>query len=541
MRMLFVLLFLMSFQTGLFSQELTIVERTGKVTFQSSQNTYVGFEETEGIKQNDTLFVKKGDIFLPAMRVSFISSRSCAGPLTGNATLKVGDRLIARVKVFLAKPEEKTASVKKENKAELNLKKPDEVMPRVKSPLKQGEAAMLTGRFSIQSYSSFSNLPGVINTQRWRYTLSSESKNLWGSDIDFSNYITFSYNTQEWKKTKNNIGNSIRFYDFSLQYYLTGSLHMRAGRYINPKISSISSIDGLQLEKKWDNYYGGLVAGSRPDFSNFGYNIKLFESGAYFGRSDTLQRGVMNNTIAFFNQTNNFKTDRRYLYFQHDDYIFTNLNLFLSSEIDLYKRERGQGKNAISLTSLYFMSRYSPVGWMALSLSYDARKNVIYYETFRNIADSLFDKETRQGIRGGITLRPFSTVLMGLDAGYRFEKNDIRPSRNFSGYLSWASVPLLGLTVSLNGTNLISSYVEGFMYGGTIYKDLFNSLLSASLGYRRVEYTFTSVKNKLREDIISADLSLLVMKNIYLITSYEGEFASLNTSGRVLIEVSSRF
>lgn len=540
MKMLFILLFLMSQKVCLFSQTLTTEERAGKVTFQSSQNTYAGFESTEGIKQNDTLFIKKDNAYLPAVRVSFISSRSCAGPPIGNVVLKPGDELIARVKVISEKPEERTGNVKEGNI--IQVQKSEDEKSGAITPLKAGQQeTMLTGRISLQSYSSFSNLPGSINTQRWRYTLSSEAKNLWGSDLYFSSYMTFSYNTREWKKTRNNIGNSLRVYDFSLQYDLTSSLHMRAGRYINPKISSISSIDGLQAEKKWDSYYGGLVAGSRPDFANFGYNIKLFEAGAYFGRSDTLQRGVMNNTLAFFNQTNNFKTDRRFLYFQHDNYIFTDLNFFLSSEIDLYKREQGQAKNALSLTSLYFMSRYSPMRWLSLSLSYDARKNVIYYETFRNIADSLFDKETRQGVRGGIMLRPFSTVFMGFDAGYRFEKNDIRPSRNFSGYLSWASVPLLDMTISLNGTNLVSSYVEGFMYGGTLYKDLFNSLLSASLGYRRVEYTFISVTDKLREDILSVDLSLLMMKNIYLITSYEGEFSSRNTSGRVLIEVSSRF
>ncbi|MEI7812223.1 MAG: hypothetical protein WCJ01_07335 [Ignavibacteria bacterium] len=516
---------------------MKIEERSGKVTYQSSQNTYVEFKETEGIKQGDTLYIN----YQPAMIVSYISSHSCAGTVIGKSSVKIGDVLIARVKINVT-----TAAIK-ENKSDPipgNKNVTDEAISipgKNTRKTKMDKVNVINGKFSVQSYSSFSNYPGSINTQRWRYSISSETKNILGSSLSFSNYLTFSYNASEWEKVRNSIGSNIRVYDLSLQYDLTKSTHIQAGRYINPKISSISSIDGLQIEQKWSKYYAGFVAGSRPDFSNFGYNLKLFEAGAYAGRSDTLLNGIMNNTLAFFNQTNDSKTDRRFLYFQHDNYIMSNVNFFVSSEIDMYKKEKGVDINSPSLTSLYVISRYSPLRWLSFSLSYDARKSVVYYETFKSFYDSLFVNETRQGIRGGISLRPVNNLYIGFDAGSRSEKSDLKPSRNYSGFLSYSGVPVLNLDLSLNASQITGSYLDALLYGISFSRDIFAGHLYATGGYRRAEYSFYSVNDKQIQNILSLDLSILLTKNLYLITSYEGVFEKTNSNSRALIEISSRF
>jgi hypothetical protein len=53
---------------------------------------------------------------------------------------------------------------------------------------------------------------------------------------------------------------------------------------------------------------------------------------------------------------------------------------------------------------------------ISFSLSYDARKNVIYYQTFRNSIDSIIENETRQGFRIGMNIRPFNNLFIGLNA-----------------------------------------------------------------------------------------------------------------------------
>ena len=98
---IFLRLFLFSFLihgSALFSQQFHNVEKTGKITYVSSQNVYVQFENTDGIKVGDTLFVKKNNL-IPSIIIKFISSTSCAGELIKNTNLKVGDKLIAIAKI----------------------------------------------------------------------------------------------------------------------------------------------------------------------------------------------------------------------------------------------------------------------------------------------------------------------------------------------------------------------------------------------------------------------------------------------------------
>ena len=70
-------------------------EALGKVTYISSQNIYVQFENTSGILQGDTLYTKVKKKLHPAIKVNFISTRSCAGAPINSDNLKIGDQLYA--------------------------------------------------------------------------------------------------------------------------------------------------------------------------------------------------------------------------------------------------------------------------------------------------------------------------------------------------------------------------------------------------------------------------------------------------------------
>ena len=91
--------------------------------------------------------------------------------------------------------------------------------------------------------------------------------------------------------------------------------------------------------------------------TDFTFNAKLPQFGAYVVRNEQIKNGIASTTIAIAEQMNDFKTDRRFLYFQHNNSLIKNLNIFLSSEIDLYEKIDSQPSNQFSLTSLYFSAR----------------------------------------------------------------------------------------------------------------------------------------------------------------------------------------
>ncbi len=515
------------------------VERTGTVTYKSSQNVYVKFESTDGILTGDTLFQKINSRLVPAMIVKFISSKSVAGETINNLELKIDDKLIA---VTEREIPDKVAEENNTAGLTIPLAKEGEVKnePHENQIQIKERKSTLKGRFSVQSYSNISNSIYFADNQRWRYTFSLNAKNISGSKLSFSNYMSFAYRADQWADLRNNFGRSLRIYDLALNYDFDETTSLWVGRYLNMKISNISSIDGMQFQRGFDRNYVGIVAGSRPNFTDLGFNLKLFEYGAYIGRDDSLGSGYMSNTLAFFEQTNDFKTDRRFIYFQHSNSILSNTNLFISSEMDLFKMISGVKKYEFQLTSLFASLRYSPLRAVSFSLSYDARKNVIYYETYKNFIDSVFENETRQGFNLRMNIKPAKYVYVGLSAGYRYQKNDLKPARNFGGYISYSQIPLIEITPTLSYTKLITSYIDGGDAGLRLSRNIGNNF-DLSLYYRNTQYKFYSSIGSLNQNSISVDLSTILFRPVFVTVSYEGIFESTATSGRVLLDLTTRF
>ena len=200
--------------------------------------------------------------------------------------------------------------------------------------------------------------------------------------------------------------------------------------------------------------------------------------------------GPMQNSIAIFQQSNHGSTDRRFLYFQHNNNIVNNLYFFFSSEIDLFKLQNNKAQSDFSLTSLYLSTQYTPVRLLTINLSYDARRSVIYYETFKNLYDSLFENQLRQGLRLSFFIRPLTGLFLNLGGGYSFQKGDVKPSRNFNVSVTKSNIPFIDISASLTFNRIFSNYQIGSVYGINFNKYIpFNST-SVSAGVSKLHYNF---------------------------------------------------
>ncbi len=522
---------------NLFATSYEKIEKVGTVTYKSSQNVYVKFENTEGIAQGDTLYSKTNNQLIPAVLVQFISTKSVAGEPVGSIDLKTDDKVYAIIEKEIADavPEQETVT----NPVPTSNNGTEGSIVRNTRTGKQIEPS-ISGRFSVQSYTNISNSPYFTDNQRWRYSFALRAKNIGGSRLSFSDYMTFAYRADQWSRVHENFGRNLRIYDLAINYDFDSKTTLWLGRHLNRKISNISSIDGLQFETGISDNYVGVIAGSRPNYTDLGFNLKLFEYGIYIGREDSLSTGYMNNTVAFFEQTNEFKTDRRFLYFQHSNSLLPDINLFLSTEVDMFKQLSGVKKNEFQLTSLFASVRYSPSRIISFSLNYDARKNVIYYETFKTFIDSLFENATRQGFNARINIRPVNRMTLGLTGGYRFQKSDIKPARNFGGYLTYSRIPSVEITPTLSYTKLITSYTEGGVAGLRLSRS-FGNYFDLSVYYRNTQYKFYSTIGNLDQNSVSVDLSTYLLNPVFLSLSYEGIFEKTSTSGRILLDLTTRF
>lgn len=514
---------------------------TGKVSFISTQNIYVKFTSTSGISAGDTLFKSADGKIIPVLKVTNLSSSSCVCTSISAVNVTVSDEIIARRKISTAKPAEK--AVERITKEIPKQGVPADSTKRQYNPdiLKQ----KISGSLSAYSYSGFSNISST-NSTRFRYTFTLNARNIGNSRFSFENYISFNHKTGDWNAVKSDIFNALKIYTLAGRYDFNKTTHITLGRTINSKISSIGAMDGLQFEKSINKFSVGAVAGFRPDYTNYGFDGKLLQYGGYLSYNSVNAGSYNESSIAFMEQMNNMKTDRRFVYFQHSNSLIKNLYFFSTFEVDLYKVKTdtnnvSKSQNTFNLTGLYLSLRYRMTPKLSFTGSYDARKNVIYYETFKTFIDRVLESEMRQSLRLQADYRITGNLSFGIQSGYRFLRSDPHPSKNAYGYLTYYQIPGVNISVTLSGTYLTSSYINSKIAGVSITRDFFSGKFQTGVGYRYVNYRYP--ENQLTEIQNIPEMSLYwqFSRTMSFSMNYEGTFDKQSKYNMVYLQIRKRF
>jgi hypothetical protein len=528
--------------SAIYGQETT--ETTdGRVSYVASGNIYVKFRTTDGISPGDTLYGKSNGNIVPLLIVNSLSSMSCVCTPVANSNPAVADAVFARPKKT-SRTVMKNATVSPLTSSSQDNQNSGLVS---QAPAKTGELKQrITGSVSANGYSDFSNTT-ASNSQRLRYNLNLDARNIANSKFSFETYTSFRHKIGDWSEVKNDIFSALKIYSLALAYEPTKSTRISIGRRINPRLSNIGASDGVQVDQKFGNFGIGVLAGTRPDYSNYGFNSKLLQYGGYLGFSTNKESRFSETSVAFMQQMNGSNIDRRFVYFQHSDNIIKNLYVFGTVEADLYKvsvdTSTGTSKTSgsPSLTSMYMSLRYRFSDRFSLSGSYDARRNVIYYETYKNYLDRLLEDQMRQGYRLQMNLRLARSLSLGLQGGYRWLKSDPKPARNAYAYLTYNNIPGIDISITVSATYLESSYMNGLIYSGMLTKDMFSGKLETSLGYRYADYTMPESLTDEVQHIGEANIFLILPAKFSLGVNYEGTFEKVNQYNRLYLSLRKRF
>ena len=509
----------------------------GAVSYISGESIYVKFDNTNGIENGDTLYVKQQNKLIPALIVKHHSSISCLGNYISSIQLNVSDLIYAK-QIQIISPKEKSVEKLIEGVTDVSehiLK--TETAEVIEPVFKEN----INGRLSLSSYSNFTE-GNSESSHRFRYTLSLDAKNISDSKFSVQTYLSFVHRAKEWEVVKDNIFNALKIYSLAIKYDLNKNTNIWLGRKINPKIANVGAIDGLQFQTSFSDFQAGAVVGTRPDYKDYSFNSSLFEYGAYLGHYRKLEQGFVQSSVAFFEQRNKSFIDRRFIYLQHSNMLAKNLNLFSSSEIDLYKVENGIPSNTPSLTSLYLSLRYRISREVALFGSYDTRKNVIYYETFKNYADQILQQATRQGLRFRVNLRPTKYMNISVNAGTRFSDEDKRKTKTLNISSTYTQIPMLNASLTFTANLMQTNYLDGAIYGLRLSKDLIKRKLYAILQYRYVKFEYLNSMTSLKEHIAEFDISYQIDKTLFLSANIESSFQKeTNGSQRVYLNIRKKF
>lgn len=508
----------------------------GVVSYRSSKNIYVKFASTEKIKVDDTLFIEQSGKQVPAVVVKHLSSISCMGIPIEGINLEVGDHLIH------LQPNFEVAEPVLSNQNNPVSPPSTVITPAVDSMETKREVRTqkLNGRLSVANYTNMSSAH-INDSERMRYTFNLDVKNMNGSKFSIQNYITFNHTMHQWQEVRDNLNNALKIYNLAVDYEVTPTLTLSAGRRINRYISNVGAIDGLQIEKRFGAFLVGAVAGTRPDYQDYSFNPNLFQFGSYIGQDKQTDRGYVQTTLGIMEQKNHGLTDRRFAYFQHSNALVKNVVFFSSFEVDLFQNIDGKQSTTPSLSSVYLSLRYRISRSLSLSGSYDARKNIIYYESYKSFIDQLIEDETRQGLRLNVNYHPFRYMTIGANAGYRFQASDSQASKNAYGYLSYSQIPWIKVSATGSITLLQTPYINGFVYGLRLNKDLFAGKIYAELEGRKVDYRYGQFETSLQQNIIGTHLTWRILRKLSLSLSYEGTFDNSKSYTRLYANLIKRF
>lgn len=518
-----------------YAQHSRLVE--GTVSYVTSSSVYVRFENTQNLTPKDTLMVMINNQWVKSLIVQNVSSKSCITTNFVKNEILVGFK-VSYYQIIEEQKVEKiqTANIISVKKDSIPVSKTNSVQVIEKTKERK---QTYNGRISISTNGSMNEAEKDFN--RIRTAFSFNINNIKGSKFSFENYITYQRRFGV-EQTQRNFNDDFKIYSLAMSFEVNDNTNLSLGRKINNRMANMGAIDGLQIEHKYKKIIVGGFGGFRPDDLDYGFNASLLQFGAFAAHETEFGKGQSQTSLAFAEQKNNFNTDRRFIYFQHSNSIVKNLSLFYSIELDLFQNIDSVKSNKVNLTSTYVSLRYKPFKKLSVTTSYDNRRNVIYYETYRTYIDQLLNQETRQGVRLNVNYNISKYLHFNASGFYRYQESKPQPTKNYIANLTFSQIPSLNAALSLNINAMQTYYFNGNIYGARLNKDLFKGVLSAELNYRKVDYDFFNAEQaNLKQDIIGFSANIYGKKRTTLMLSYEGTFEPTQNYNRYYITLSQRF
>jgi len=505
----------------------------GKISFLSNQNVYVSFEETVNLIPGDTLYQNNGNQRQIALIVESASSKSCITHAYLNQNFVVG-----QVVYFIDKKVEN--ALNNSSSGKIGGSNTFNQIIEKNNPTVNQTKEHFDARFNVSANGSREE--GLANYDRLRSSFNLEYQNINNGRFSWEHYLTFNQRLGA-SNLVNSFNENFKIYSGSLNMQIGTNSSVSFGRRMNNRMANIGASDGVQAETKKRNMIYGIFLGSRPDVLDYSFNTNLTQFGGFLAFEKDSEKGQTQTSVAIAEQKYYGETDRRFLYFQHSNTKIKNLNFFYSIELDLYQKIDSVKSNALHLTSSYFTIRYRPSIKFNISMSYDNRRNVIYYESYKSFIDQLINQETRQGYRLQLNYRPNNVINTSVSAFYRYQSNKVEPTKNYFASVNINKIPGLGGYAFLNYNWMNTYYFDGGILSVNYMKDLFKGFLSTEINYKKIKYQFFNqdVNNQLNQDIFGSSISIFGKGKTTVMFTYEMTFEPTRKYARYYISVNQRF
>lgn len=478
------------------------------ITYISAEAIYINAGTNSGIQVGDSLVIRRGKKTIGVVIIKHVSSQSSAGELAGKeSTVKVGDSVILASGRTL--PPSNKAAVS--DRAAASSKKS-------RSSRSESGVNKLRGSIVFQNHFHKDMTGSGLTWQRPGLQTRIAIANLGGSGVTFqmrhrsrlyhrSRAISIGQSRNEWTH---------QLYEFSfLSEDETSGETWGAGRILAPDVRGMGYIDGGYFSKRVSPHYRvGIAAGTVPDIQTSGYDFDRRKVG-FFGsyESGTYEKQHISVSGAFSAEYELNNLSREFLYLQSVYTRASKLTVYQSVEVDYNRSWRfARTGDRFTFTNYYGTLNYTISSNARLNFSYDARKNILRFEQ-RNLADSLFDNTTHQGVKAGFSIRLKKRFSIRGNAGIRFRQGLASNNKFYSFGIRAAQFPRRRHSISLNISIIESAFTTGYRPALTYRFPVTRRIL---LNLSGSAYIYKTGNNTIRNFFLEASSSYSFARRYYL-------------------------
>jgi hypothetical protein len=511
----------------------------GVVTFVSASGVYASRGASSGISTGDTMIVLKRP--MPAIRliVNAVSSGSSVAPFAPTAgQIRVGDSVEFHLRppqtIISAKPDTESVVVRK-----------SVVVPTspVATPNPQdGHDPLVRGRVALQ-YAGAGQFGKQMDISEPSLLLRLDVSRLFDDDLSFSMYGRTSYDVSE-NYSRWGIGSRSRnrLYEMAFSYHPAEGVGGDAGRIVSQFAGGMGQLDGAQVYMKTGELAFGVLAGTQPDYTTSGFDFTQQRGSAFinltFNEKDYANRKSL--TAAYGRQLHEGRFDRDFLYTQVSAQFGSEISFYENSEIDLHTLSNETAASGFSLTNTFVSLSYTPMDWVTMTGGFDASRSIYLFDSMKSIADSLLDRELREGFRGSLSLRlPFKLLLM-MNGTYRMKTANTRDSHTLGSNLR--TYDLLGSGVSMGAgyMRIVGAYTTGNEYSADA-DWWFTQMMSFSVRFDQYTYQLVVTGDQNTTTTLTGMFNLRFSRSFYAMISFDQVWDSVRNSQRAFVEAGYQF
>jgi hypothetical protein len=363
------------------------------VSYLSGGTVYLNVGRDEGLREGGTIQVARAGRLIATLEIIGVASHKASCRLVDpSATVRLGDL------VRMPGPQS----------APLAIAAPAIARPKPPAGLQRQNGTAREGRVRGSANLRLTAVDDRTSSERdyARPTVDVKAagERILGSGLGFDVRIQTRQTIRDAAKGGGSRESQIRVYRSSC-YWSTKEpgLRISAGRQMSADLPRVSTFDGLLAEYGRERWSIGLLSGTQPDYTGYGYSTDIREHGGFvkYERQGSTANGwsVTGGLVGSYHEGS---IDREYLFGQwygNTDRWTTSL----AQEFDFNRGwKRSRGERAISVTNSEAYGRVRVVESMAMEAGFDDRRNVRLYR-FKETPETQFDDTHRQGLWAGVS------------------------------------------------------------------------------------------------------------------------------------------